>query len=124
MVMASVQLQTEAQANFTPGTNMAGFELEKFYRSVLLQLEPGVGAQAVSNILWSSAKLGVNPDAFVPGMTDALAAKLLQLTKDQATCQPSAQTCANSLWALASLGHETADKGLIYIVCAHFAMLP
>ena len=42
------------------------------------QLLPDVGAREISNILWSSAKLGLNPDAFVPGMTDALAAKLLQ----------------------------------------------
>ncbi len=84
---------------------------------------PDVGAREISSILWSSAKLGLNPDTFVPGMTDALAAKLLQLTKDEARRQPSAQSCANSLWALASLGHESADKGLIDAVCNHFARL-
>jgi len=100
---------------------MAGFQLERLYCSILLQLEPklpDVGARAVSNILWSSAKLGLNPDTFVPGMTDALAAKLLQLTKDEARCQPSAQDCANSLWALTTL-----DKGLVDAMCNHFARL-
>ncbi len=71
---------------------MAGFALKLVYCSILFQLEPrlpDVQVQSVSNILWSSAKLGLNPDAFVPGMTDALAAKLLQLTKDEARPQPS-----------------------------------
>jgi len=82
-----------------------------------------VGAREISNILWSSAKLGLHPDAFVPGMTDALAAKLLQLTKDEARRQPNAQEDANLLWALATLGHEPADKGLIDVVFKHFVML-
>ncbi len=70
-----------------------------------------------------SAKLGLTPDAFVPGMTDALAAKMLQLTKDEARCQPSAQNCANFVWALAPLGHYPKDKGLVDAVCGHFARL-
>ncbi len=74
---------------------------------------PDVGVREASNILWSSAKLGLHPDAFVPGMTDALAAKLLQLTKDEARRQPNEQEDANLLWALATLGHEPADKGLV-----------
>ncbi len=49
-----------------------------------------VGAQSVSHFLWSSAKLGLNPDAFVPGMTYALAAKLLQLTRGEGRRQPNA----------------------------------
>ncbi len=64
--------------------NKVGIEMTRFFGSTLLWLKPmlpDVEAQAVSNILWSSAKLGLNPDAFVPGMTDALAAKLLQLTR-------------------------------------------
>ena len=59
----------------------------------------------------------------LPGMTDALAAKLLQVTKDEARHQPNAQACANFLWALATLGHEPADKGLVDAVCNHFARL-
>ena len=84
-------------ACITP-TNMAGLELNRYYCSILLQLEPklpDVGAREISNILWSSAKLGHIPDACVPGMTDALAAKLLQLAKDEARHRPNAQDCAN-----------------------------
>ena len=128
IITATAQMWTSAQANsrFKLTANMAGLELNRFYCSTLLQLEPklpDVGAREISNILWSSAKLGLNPDAAVPGMTDALAAKLLQLTKDEARRQPRAQNCANSLWALATLGHEPADKGLVDAVCNHFAML-
>ncbi|KAA6421658.1 MAG: hypothetical protein FRX49_08601 [Trebouxia sp. A1-2] len=128
IITATAQLWTTARAksSFQPSANMAGFDLKQFYSSILLQLEPmlpDVGAQAVSNILWSSAKLGLNPDAFVPGMTDALAATMLQLTKDKAGCQPNAQQCANFLWAFASMGHQPADKGLIDAVCQHFVRL-
>ncbi|KAA6421657.1 MAG: hypothetical protein FRX49_08600 [Trebouxia sp. A1-2] len=118
IITATAQLWTTAQAksSLQPSANMAGFDLKQFYSKVLLQLEPmlpDVGARAVSNILWSSAKLGLNPDTFVPGMTNALAAKMLQLTKDKAGRQPNARDCANFLWALASLGHQPADKGLV-----------
>ena len=128
VITATAQLWTSAQANssFKPSANMAGFELKHFHRSTLLQLKPllpDIEARQISNILWSSAKLGLNPDAYVPGMTDALAAKLLQLAKDEARHQPNAQNCANFMWALATLGHEPADKGLADAVCAHFARL-
>ena len=128
IITATAQLWTSAQANssFKPSANTAGIEMKRFYCSVLVWLHPKLldaGAQAVSNILWSSAKLGLNPDAFVPGMTDALAAKLLQLAKDEPRHRPNAQSCANFMWALATLGHEPANKGLIDAVCAHFVRL-
>ena len=56
-------------------------------------------------------------------MTDALAAKVLQLTKEDVRCQPNAQDCANFLWALATLGHDPSDQRLTDAVCDHFAML-
>ncbi len=127
IITATAQLWTSAQANssFKPSANSAAFELNRFYYNILHQLQPmpsDVGAQSVSNILWSSAKLRLNPDAFVPGMTDALAAKLLQLTRGEGRRQPSAQSCAIFLWALATLGHQLADKGLVDAVCSRFAM--
>ena len=93
VITATAQLWTSAQANssFKLSANMTGFELKHLYRSTLLQLEavlPDIEARQISNILWSSAKLGLNPDASVPGMTDALAAKLLQLTKDEPRHRP------------------------------------
>ena len=69
IITATAQLWTSAQANssFKLTANTAGLELNHFYCSTLLQLElklPDVGAREISNILWSSAKLGLNPDAF------------------------------------------------------------
>ena len=37
--------------------------------------------------------------------------------------RPNAQNCANFLWALATLGHEPADKDLVDAVCNHYARL-
>ena len=128
VITATAQLWTSAQANISlkPSANKVAPGLTHLYSSTLLQLEPmlpNIEAQQISNVFWSSARLGLSPDAFVPGMTDALAAKLLQLTKDEARRQPSAHRCANSLWALATLGHEPADKFLVDAVYNHFAKL-
>ena len=128
IITATAQLWTKAQANssFKPRANVAGSELERFYCSTLLHLEPvlpDVEARQISNILWSSAKLELNPDAFVPGMTDALVVELLQLTKVKARHQPNAHDCSNFVWALASLSYEPADKGSIKAICNSFVML-
>ena len=128
IITATAQLWTSAQANtsFKPSADKTKSGLMHLYLGTLLQLKPmlpDVEARQISNILWSSAKLGLNPDAFVPGMTDALGAKLFQVTKGAARRQSNAQEDANFLWALATLGHEPADKGLIDAVCNHFAML-
>ncbi|DBA89015.1 TPA: hypothetical protein ACH3X2_000231 [Trebouxia sp. C0005] len=126
IITATAQLWASAQANssFKLSANMAGFELKPFYCSILLRLKPmlpDVGAQAVSNILWSSAKLGLSPDASVPGMTDALAARL-QLTRNEGRHQLGAQDCAIVLWALASLGHQPADKSFMDGICERFVI--
>ena len=102
VITATAQLWTSAQANISlkPSANKVAPGLTHLYSSTLLQLEPmlpNIEAQQISNVFWSSARLGLSPDAFVPGMTDALAAKLLQLTKDEARRQPSAHRCAQLL---------------------------
>ncbi|DBA85651.1 TPA: hypothetical protein ACH3X1_005225 [Trebouxia sp. C0004] len=79
IITATAKLWTLAQANssFEAKANMVGIELKSSYCGTPLRLKPmlpNIQAQAVGNILWSSAKLGLNPDAFVPGMIDALAA--------------------------------------------------
>ena len=54
----------------------ARHEMHAFLTKMLQRLQPllpDVGAREASNLLWSSAKLGVDPDALVPGMTDSLA---------------------------------------------------
>ena len=128
IITATAKLWTSAQANssFKPNADMLDFEMKHLYCSILLQLKPmlpDAKAQAVSNILWSSAKIRLNPDALVPGMTDALAAKVLQLTREDVRRQPNAQDCAIFLRALATLGHDPSDQSLTDAVCDHFAML-
>jgi len=58
----------------------AGQNLRSFIARMLKRLHPllpAVGARLTANVLWSSAKLGLNPDALVPGMTDGLAQQFM-----------------------------------------------
>ena len=50
--------------------------LTKMFHS-LQPLLPDVEAWQAANMLWSSAQLGLNPDALVPGMTDSLAQRFM-----------------------------------------------
>ena len=43
----------------------------------LQPLLPAIGARIAADVLWSSAKLGLDPDALVPGMTDSLAQQFM-----------------------------------------------
>lgn len=54
----------------------ARHEMHAFLTKMLQRLQPllsDVGNREAANLLWASAKLGVYPDALVPGMTDSLA---------------------------------------------------
>ncbi len=50
--------------------------LTKMFRT-LQPLLPDVEVRQAANMLWSSAQLGLNPDALVPGMTDSLARRFM-----------------------------------------------
>ena len=75
---------------------MHAFLTEMFQR--LQPLLPDVEARQAANILWSSAQLGLNPDALVPGMTDSWARQFM-VDMDVAT----GQGFANVLVACAKL---------------------
>lgn len=78
---------------------------------------PDLGAQAVSNIIWSSAKLGFNPDVFVPGIMHSLTKQCLQLMS--ATTGGSAlmhKNLANLVWALATMHHAATTHELLDLV--------
>ncbi|MCJ1368708.1 hypothetical protein MMC16_007853 [Acarospora aff. strigata] len=100
---------------------------EALYDQSLKQLQPmlqDMGARQISNILWSSAKLGFNPDDFVPGMVHTLADRFLQLMHDANMSQcPNAQNAANFVWALATMHHAAATDQLLGSVCTYFASL-
>ena len=100
---------------------------DALYRLSLEQLQPmlqDMDAQGISNIMLSSAKLGLNPDDFVPGMVHPLADRFQQLMKAANTKQrPNAQSVANFVWALATMHHAAATDKLLDLVCGYFASL-
>ena len=79
-------------------------------------LMPAVGARQAANLLWSSAQLGLNPDALVPGMTDSLARQFM-VDMDAAT----GQGFANVLAACAKLQLSPCQGGLVKAICRHLA---
>jgi len=79
-------------------------------------LMPAVGAREAANLLWSSAQLGLNPDALVPGMTDSLARQFM-VDMDAAT----GQGFANVLAACAKLQLSPCQGGLVKAICRRLA---
>ncbi|DBA89003.1 TPA: hypothetical protein ACH3X2_000221 [Trebouxia sp. C0005] len=58
----------------------AQHNLRKFIARMLGRLQPllpAVGVRLAAEVLWSSAKLGLNPGVLVPGMTDSLAQQFM-----------------------------------------------
>lgn len=73
-----------------------------------------MGAQAISNIMWSSEKLGLNPDEYVQGIAHILSNRFLQLMRAADHRQrPNAQDAANLVWALATMHHAAATSELL-----------
>jgi len=86
-------------------------EMHVFLTKMLQTLEPmlpDVEARAAANLLWSAAKLGVDPDALVPGMTDSLAHQFMA-DMDAAT----GQGFASILVACAKLQLSPCQGGLL-----------
>lgn len=98
--------------------------VEAVFQQSLKRLQPmmqGMGAQTVSNLVWSSAKLGLKPDEHVPGMVHTSTTRFLQLMHATNLRQlPKARDTANQLWALATMRYA-ATKELVDPVCSHFA---
>ena len=100
---------------------------EAVYHQSLKQLQPklqDIGARAISNIMFSSAKLGFNPDDYVTGMVRTMADRYLQLMGAASRKQrPNAQASANFVWALATMHHKAATDEVLDSVCQYFAGL-
>ena len=81
-----------------------------------------VAPQQISTVLWSSATLGFNPDDIVPGMAHALIHRFLQLIyMSEERQRPNAQSCANLIWALATMRHPATTTEMLGSACTHFA---
>ena len=92
------------------GEQQAEQNLRDFIARMLERLEPllpAVSARAAASLLWSSAKLGLNPNALVPGMTDSLAQEFMA-DIDAAT----GQQLASVLVACAKLRLSPCQGGL------------
>ena len=125
---AIAQFRTLAQRN----TNLAvdtssDNELKALYKHYVQKLQPSTAdmtAPLISNLLWSSAKVDLNPDEYVPGMVRALTHRFWGLINSADEAQhPDAQSCTNLVWALASMGHPAATRKLLNAACAHLACL-
>jgi len=82
----------------------------------LQPLLPDVEARQAANTLWSSAQLGLNPDALVPGMTDSLARQFM-VDMDAAI----GQQFANVLVACAKLELKPCQGRLVKAICGRLA---
>ncbi|KAL3149829.1 hypothetical protein ABBQ38_013650 [Trebouxia sp. C0009 RCD-2024] len=102
-------------------------KLEVLHQRYVQSLHPllaDMAAQEFSTVLWSSAKLGFNPDTAVPGMVYDMTLRFLKLTDVVEEKQlPNSQECANLLWALATMGHSAATAEVVDSLCLRFASL-
>ncbi|KAL3149748.1 hypothetical protein ABBQ38_013574 [Trebouxia sp. C0009 RCD-2024] len=121
VVTASAQLWSAAR-RYDSFTKQADIHerLATVYQQCLQSLQYMLGdmsAWEIRNVVWSSATLGCNPDAIIPGMLHHLTVKFAQLTdatkEDQ---RPNAQACANLLWALATIRYPAAAE-VVDAVC-------
>ena len=123
---AKVWVAAQRNPKFAPVQQEAYRHVTALLASLLQMLQPmmpQMGAQAVSNILWSSAKLGSDLDSLAPGVTHGLMTRFLQLAAAQDTAkQPNAQQTANLLWAVAIMKHQLPSH-VIDKCCAHFDTL-
>ena len=125
---AAAHIWTECQRSpqFRGHADVSG-RLKALFQRCLQSLQAlltDVGSQAVSNVFWSSATLGFNPDDAVPGMVHALTSRFLQFLKvSKEKQQPNAQEAANMLWAFAAMGHPAATAQVVSAIFSHFACL-
>ena len=102
---SAAQLWDKAQANqeFQLDKPKTRRKLVAFLRSVftLVPMAGKIGSQAISNISWASAKLGIDLDTFEPGLTCKLVAGFANsIQASEAKYRPNAQNSANFFWAL------------------------
>ena len=97
--------------------NMRFFIARMLQRLLNQPLLPAIGARIAANVLWSSAKLGLDPDALVPGMTDSLAQQFMT-DMDAA----NGQEFANVLVACAKLQLNPCQGALFKAMCGRLAV--
>ena len=123
---AKVWVAAQSNSKFAPGQQEAFRHVMALLASLLQMLQPmmpEMGAQAVSNSLWSSAKLGFHLDSLKPGVTIGLMTRFLQLAAARDTAkQPNAQATTNVFWAVATMKLQLPSH-LINKCCGHLETL-
>ena len=80
---------------------------------------PELRLREASNILWSCAKLKLDPDSAVPGLTAYLMSTVAKGSN------PTAQDISNAVWAVATLKDvrqpQHVDMALVSALCTQFA---
>ena len=126
VIIASVHVWEAAKSdsNHTVWSDLHQ-RIEQVYWQCIHGLQPllaDTAPQQISTVLWSSATLGFNPDDCVPGMVHALMHRFLQLINTtDARQRPNAQSCANLIWAVATMRHPATE--VLAAACSHFASL-
>jgi hypothetical protein len=124
---SAAQLWDKAQANqdFQQDQPKTHRKLVAFLRSVftLVPMPGKVSSRTISNISWASAKLGIDPDIFEPGLTCKLVADFAKSVQaPNAKNRPNAQDSANFFWALGVWKHLPPDAAFS-IMWAHSVAL-
>ncbi|KAL3149780.1 hypothetical protein ABBQ38_013606 [Trebouxia sp. C0009 RCD-2024] len=123
------QLWADAQhnRNFRDHDGQVRSNIEAVFRQSLKQLQPmmhSLEVRGISNIVWSSAKLGLDPNEYGQGMVRILLNRFMQLVRAADKRQrPNAQDVANLVWALATMHHAAATSELLDCVCSYFGSL-
>ena len=120
-VYGTAKVWTVAQASHSGwySEQQADQKLRSFMVRMLHRLEPllpTVSARQAANLLWSSARLRLNPDALVPGMTDSLAREFI-VDMDAAIGQEH----SNVLVACAKLQLSPCQGGLFQAILNQLA---
>ena len=115
-----VWIAAAARQSGLAGEQQAQQTLRDFIVRMLERLQPllpAVRAPAAAGLLWSSAQLGLNPDALVPGMTDSLGQRFM-VDMDAAT----GQNLAKVLAACAKLHLSPCEGALRKAILARMAV--
>ncbi|KAL3143914.1 hypothetical protein ABBQ32_003730 [Trebouxia sp. C0010 RCD-2024] len=122
--LAHVWTAAQLHHKFQEDDSKLRSSIEAVCQQSLTQLQPmmqDMDVQGISNIVWSSAKLGLDPDEYVPGMMDTLTTMFLQLIHaSNMKRRPNDQNAANLVWALATMHHHhpAATNELLDCVCS------
>ena len=122
--LAHVWVAAQNNPRFQQDYFQASRRAEGLYQQSIMQLQSNmqsVGAQTISNIMWSSTHLGYNPDDIVSGMVHRLTMKFLQLIHAVTPeWRPNAQGSATFLWAFTTMHHPAASNEVLESVLESF----